>query len=445
MGVFRRRSLVLLLPILLGSSACGAPTAPQEAGPEPSGTDPQAAVAASLPPLCADAAVPGTGALVRACVPAVGWNGDVVVWAHGYVSPLEPIALPDDEIGGFSLDEIAGALGYGYATTSYRRNGLAADVAVEDLDDALAFFGDVFGGAGRAYLVGASEGGLATALSLDRPGTPWDGGLVACAPAGDFAAQVDYFGDFRVLFDVWYRGLVDDDADPSTPWRPWGAGGDVSISPALQAAWPTVEATVRAVVLADLARARTLLTVARVPFDPADPTTVVDSVIELLWYNVFASNDGVQLFGGVPYDNTVRIYRGSVNDLLLNLVVQRIAADPAARAGLSSMETEGTASVPVVVLHTTGDPVIPVSQGAVYRQELLAAGTAPSVDAFPVFRHGHCDFTPAEIVTAFAVLVYRTHGAALLADAPTFEGEIGADRFRSLAEAQATRERTERR
>jgi hypothetical protein len=40
-----------------------------------------------------------------------------------------------------------------------------------------------------------------------------------------------------------------------------------------------------------------------------------------LWYNVFATNDArARLGGGNPYDNRQRLYVGSANDLLLNLV-----------------------------------------------------------------------------------------------------------------------------
>ena len=60
------------------------------------------------------------------------------MWAHGYTNPgpdrppYTPLELPADEASGFRLKDIVRQLGtqedgfYGYAATSYRRNGLVA-------------------------------------------------------------------------------------------------------------------------------------------------------------------------------------------------------------------------------------------------------------------------------------------------------------------------------
>jgi hypothetical protein len=64
-----------------------------------------------------------SGALFEFRVPDV-WNGDVVVYAHGYVHPQDPLALPDDEVGTMPIYEIINGMNYAYISTSYRRNGL---------------------------------------------------------------------------------------------------------------------------------------------------------------------------------------------------------------------------------------------------------------------------------------------------------------------------------
>ena len=78
---------LVLLAALLGGAAPVAPVAPV------------AAQAAPVPGPCVDGTLPH-GALSRICVPASGWNGDLVVWAHGYVDFTQPKAfyhleLPD--------------------------------------------------------------------------------------------------------------------------------------------------------------------------------------------------------------------------------------------------------------------------------------------------------------------------------------------------------------
>ena len=72
---------------------------------------------------CKDGTLSGSSAPYQVCFPAT-WNGDLVVYAHGYVSSDEPLALPDDQVDGRSVAELVTGVGYAYATTSYRANGL---------------------------------------------------------------------------------------------------------------------------------------------------------------------------------------------------------------------------------------------------------------------------------------------------------------------------------
>ena len=104
------------------------------------------------------------------------------------------------------------ALGYAYATTSYRANGLVADLAVEDVAQLAQevrrrFRPDPV----RTYVVGVSEGGLVAALTAERHADLFDGAVAACGPVGDFTAQIDYFGDFRVVFDHYFPGVIPGD------------------------------------------------------------------------------------------------------------------------------------------------------------------------------------------------------------------------------------------
>src|SRR4051794_11541847 len=74
------------------------------------------AQAAGIPRPCVDGTLP-SGALSRICVP-VGWNGQLIVFAHGYVAPGQPLgfyhlSLPD----GTPFPLVAQILGYAFATT----------------------------------------------------------------------------------------------------------------------------------------------------------------------------------------------------------------------------------------------------------------------------------------------------------------------------------------
>src|SRR5436190_5377460 len=119
---------------------------------------PAPAAAQPMPGICHDGVLP-SGALSRICVPDPGWNGDLVVFAHGYVAETgEPLAfhhlqLPD----GTSGPDLVQSLGFAFATTSYRQNGLAILEGVQDIAELAASFAAATGHApGRTILAGVS-------------------------------------------------------------------------------------------------------------------------------------------------------------------------------------------------------------------------------------------------------------------------------------------------
>src|SRR5205823_4600707 len=120
-------------------------------------------------------------------------------------------------------------------------------------------------------------------------------------------------GDFRVLFDYFFPGVV----LPGSP---------IAVPDVLMQKWYAVYApAVAGALAANPGRALELLRVAKAPFDPADPRTIVQTALDVLWYNVFATNDAAAKLGGNPYGNRLRWYFGSKNDWALNLAVQRFS------------------------------------------------------------------------------------------------------------------------
>jgi hypothetical protein len=63
--------------------------------------------------------------------------------------------------------------------------------------------------------VGASEGGIITALLLEKNSNVYAAGLAACGPIGDFPFQINYFGDARATFEYFFPGLI-----PGPPFDP---------------------------------------------------------------------------------------------------------------------------------------------------------------------------------------------------------------------------------
>ncbi|NIP59033.1 MAG: hypothetical protein GWN82_14860, partial [Gemmatimonadetes bacterium] len=275
------------------------------------------------------------GSVWEVCIPAV-WNGGIVSYAHGYVAPEEELAPPDDDLGGQAVSEVVLGLGFVYAATSYPDNGLVAAVAVDDLEALAAFVANLNPAfaEGTNYLVGPSEGGLATALAMQRSATPFDGGLPLCGPVGDFQRQVNHFGDFRLIFDYFFPDVLLGSAfDPGGEYGPADAFEPGHLED-LQAQWETpvtgVADAIRAAIADDLAaggdRTGQLFRVTRTPTGPDPGQTAVD----VLWYNVFATTDAAEKLGGLPFDNRRRWYWGSDNDFLLNWRIPRFSseADP---------------------------------------------------------------------------------------------------------------------
>lgn len=339
---------------------------------------------------CAGGTTSG-GALTRICFPA-DWNGDLILYAHGYVQPDAPLAVPDNLIGGTPVEGLINALGYAYATTSYRANGLVADVAVDDMvlleelvrrtvrPDPL-----------RVYIVGVSEGGLVAALAAEGQPDRYTGALAACGPIGDFARQIDYFNDVRVVFDHFFPGVIP--GSPIDPPDEVRAGWTATYAPAVAAA-----------VADDPGAALDLATVTGIPADGIDPVSLGEAVAGILWYNVLGTADAQGRLGGQPFDNEDRVYQGSSDDAALNTNVARFAADADARAALGRFETSGDPSAPISIIHTTGDPIVPFFHQSLYADKVAAAGRSELLERSDVERFGHCAFTSSEILAAFGAL-----------------------------------------
>jgi pimeloyl-ACP methyl ester carboxylesterase len=374
-------SFVVLIFALV-TSGCGSESSgPNDNGGGDQGVTPSAG--------CTDG-TETSGALYRICFPA-NWNGELVMYAHGYVDASQPLAIHDDVIGGQSVSSAVTGLGYAFATTSYQANGLVVPQAVDDVIELQATVVRLYRpDPTRTLIVGASEGGLVAALAAERHADVIKGALAACGPVGDFQAQLDHFGDFRVVFDYFFPGVI--------------PGGAVDIPDSVRANWANryVSAVVNAI-SADPDRTAQLLAVTGEPVENAALT-----VVGVLWYNIFATLDARARLGGQPFDNSTRVYAGSADDAALNAGVARFTADAAARARVASdFETSGALTVPVVTLHTTGDPIVPFEQEALYGAKVQQAGAAGLLTQSQADRYGHCEFESAEVFGAFSSLVAR--------------------------------------
>jgi len=370
-------------------------------------------------------------------VPSMPFTGDLVIFAHGYVDPRTTDgAIPWDQlaIGGVSLPEmVMGQLHAAFAVTSYPHNGLAVTEGVEAIKE-LALEAKTLDGViiNHTYVVGASEGGLVTALAIEQnPDMIYAGGVSTCGPVGDFKAQVNYWGDFRVAYDYYFQRTA---LGPVIPFTPIFVGfvdpyDAITAWGAFDPAHPGLAGPLQQLVFSAIGTnpvvTQQLITTGKAPVDPADLTkTVPATVLGILDYNVRATDQArAELSGdpnffltpnkGNPYGNAGR-WIGTSKDAALNQWVaagnDKFTADPAALAAIRAYQTTGRIKAPLVDLHTTGDPIVPFWHEPMYLLKAWLSGNGLKFFTIPVNRYGHCNFTAQEAMFAYILMVFRATG-----------------------------------
>ncbi len=365
--------------------------------------------------------VDSDGSSICYWVPAL-WNRDLVVFAHGYVDPRLPVGIPWDQLvlpDGTSLPGIVNALGYAFAVTSYGKNGLAVTEGVEGIFKLVGVFKGIKPLTRRVFLVGASEGGLVTTLALEKdaqnPKRIFSGGMSTCGPVGDFTKQVNYWGDFRLIFDHYFPGVIPAPNGVTNPV--------INIDPGAIAAWSTppepgpLQAQVLAALASNPQAAQALIAVTQAPVDPADlEKTVGETTLGILGYNITSTDEGRQELSGdpnvdlntnegSPYTNVGREFLDPDGN---PIAVTAYSADPNALEVIAqNYTTSGYIKAPLVGLHTLGDPYVPYWHELIYRLKTLKAGTALRFTNIPVNRYGHCNFKISEVLFGFVVMVFR--------------------------------------
>ena len=118
------------------------------------------------------------GATYEIQLPAVQWNGTLVLYSHGYVIPGS--ANPATDVG----DPVTGgwllAHGYALAGSSYATTGWAIQQAIPDQIDTLNTFDSMFGKPTRTIAWGHSLGGIITAGLLQDDPSRFTAALPMC-------------------------------------------------------------------------------------------------------------------------------------------------------------------------------------------------------------------------------------------------------------------------
>ena len=367
------------------------------------------------------------GATWQIRVPA-DWNGTLLLYSHGYRAPGSPNPAQDasDPVtGGWLLDH-----GFALAGSAYASTGWAVKEALADQAAVLDAFEATVGHPRRTIAWGDSLGGIITAGLVQRIGERLDGALPACGVVAGAVATWNQALDASFAFKL----LVAPDSALQLVHITDPTANLALARQALAAAQATPAGRARIALVAALNDTPGWA-------DPTGPEPAPDDYATQQQHQ-FANLNGTFPFpfafraelearaGGNPSWNLgvdyVRQLQRSVNRAQVEALYQqaglsladdlstlnrapRIAPDlDALGYAIRNITFNGRlGGVPVLAMHTTGDPLVVAQQERAYAQAVRAAGNAGLLRQAFVHRAGHCSFTPAERISALQALLHR--------------------------------------
>jgi pimeloyl-ACP methyl ester carboxylesterase len=341
----------------------------------------------------ADEVVDGSlgGSLYRLVRPT-NWNGRLVLYAHGFVPSGEPVALPPE---GSLLTSLLVPQGFAVAYSSFSENGWAVRDGTERTHQLLGIFSARFGRPARVYITGVSMGGLIAIKLAETYPHIYAGALPIGAVAGGARRQFDYQANVWTLFDFLYPGVLPGDA-ANVP-----KGVDVT---------QTIVLPALAAMQTDPTGALAMAQIDQIPIPFATPEELVESILTALAYYAmeftdlnsrthrqgFFDNTGTQYTGALPPEQLQAINEG----------IQRFTASPSALNYLEHFyNPSGALRIPMLMIATSRDPVVPALHQTSYRDAVVAAGASDFLVQREIDRYGHLTFSPEELVQAFNDLV----------------------------------------
>jgi len=358
----------------------------------------------------------------------LAWNGEVVVWAHGYSGEGSLLCA-----GMPSLREHYIERGYAWAASSYRANGYDVETGVRDSRSLLASFARDVATPSRVYLTGDSMGGHIAVVAIERYRGVFDGAMPVCGVLGD-VELFDYFLDVNVT-----AAAMAGAAQPAFPVSPADYAGFVrrDVLPRLGPVASTGELTP-----SSLAGRGWAASVAqrsggtRPGFASAFGfwNGVVDPAIKIPFlFSVYpgTTSGTIGSAGGNVTDNAHTVYQLDSDPALtagerrLNDRVLRVSAAAADRAEIPA--TVGDPRIPVMSLHTLGDLLVPFSMEQAYAQRVAVHGDLDLLTQRAIRGTLHCDFTPEELATAFDDLVMQVETGVKPAEDDVLDAAAVAD------------------
>ncbi len=325
------------------------------------------------------------------------WNGQLVMWAHGFVGETRVLS---PEPPAFGLRQKLVSQGYAWASSSYYANDYDVKAGVLSTRHLADRFAHLVGKPKKRFIVGVSMGGHITGRSIEEYPGYYDAAMPMCGVMGDHGL-FDFFLDFQVV--------AQDLAD--LPAYPVPADYQTVVVPKIQAALgltgltPTGPDTTNA-----LGKQFRSIVINRSGGPrPGDTAAFAN------WYRFLFGLATPRVPDGTlaqePEQVATNLRTRYVPDKPVNVnkTVQRVRpAEPGLRATRRLTENpsiSGRLSVPVLSLHNLGDLFVPFSMEQLYRDDVARHGRTGLLVQRAIRAAGHCEFSPKEAGDAWDDLV----------------------------------------
>ena len=362
-------------------------------------------------------------------VPA-DWNGTVLLYSHGYVPdgvPNPARNAPSDAVRTALLDA-----GYAQIGSSYPETGWVLERALPAQLATLDVFRDRFGKPRRTIAWGTSLGGMITTGLAERYGHRFPGTLSMCGlqqgGVANWNNTLDPLFAIRTL-------LAPGSSTPLVrlPDQPAAFASIAALTAALDVAQATPQGRARIALAAALHNIPAWTDANQPEPAPGDYDTAqlnqfgvlhLTIFVGLSWRQEAEEHAGGNMSWNTRVDYARMLARSSIraevealyagaglslaDDLATLAAAPRIGADPAAVGYMvRNISFGGRLTRPMLTIHTTGDPLVPVQVQHAYDDAVDDAHRSALLRQAYVHRGGHCTFTTGEMLAALRTLERR--------------------------------------
>lgn len=320
------------------------------------------------------------------------WNGDLVMWAHGFRGQGFVLTV---DTPAFGLREKLLSQGYAWAASSYYDNGYDVKAGVLSTHDLSELFHTTADRPHRTYAVGVSMGGHIIGRSIEQYPGYYAGALPMCGVLGDHDL-FDFFLDYNVVAqDVAGVGAWPVPVDYLTNAVP-----RIEIATGLAGLTPGGPDTTN-----DLGKQLRAITIQR-SGGPRPGAEAAFSVWKDFLFGIATGAAGPSLSQNPGQVATNIITRYEPNTPInVNRTVQRVPAQNW-QARFDPRLTQvpiifGTPTAPVLTLHGLGDMFVPFSMEEDYAGDVARHDRQGLVVQRAIRTAQHCEFSPSEVGSAW--------------------------------------------